>query len=59
LCAGHGCPRGASVRVGAEVAAQARRWWWNAWQRVRLILRNFRLRDDERTKKAKARRDRA
>ncbi|MFQ5506993.1 MAG: group II intron reverse transcriptase/maturase [Planctomycetota bacterium] len=32
--------RGASVRVAAEVAAQARRWWWNACHRVHLILRN-------------------
>lgn len=32
--------RGASVRVAAEVAAQSRRWWWNACHRVHLILRN-------------------
>jgi len=32
--------RGASVRVAAEVAAQVRRWWWNACHRVHLILRN-------------------
>lgn len=32
--------RGASVRVAAEVAAQTRRWWWNACHRVHLILRN-------------------
>jgi group II intron reverse transcriptase/maturase len=32
--------RGASVRVAAEVAAQTRRWWWNACHRVHIILRN-------------------
>jgi len=32
--------RGASVRVAAEVAAQARRWWWSACHRVHLVLRN-------------------
>ena len=32
--------RGASVLVAAEVAAQTRRWWWNARHRVHLILRN-------------------
>jgi len=32
--------RGASVRIAAEVAAQARRWWWNACHRVHIILRN-------------------
>lgn len=31
--------RGASVRVAAEIAAQTRRWWWNACHRVHLILR--------------------
>ena len=32
--------RGASVRVAAEVAAQTRRWWWNARHRVHLVLHN-------------------
>ncbi len=32
--------RGASVRVAAEVAAHARRWWWNACRGVHTILRN-------------------
>lgn len=32
--------RGASVRVAAEVAAQSRRWWWNACHRIHIILRN-------------------
>jgi len=37
--------RGASVRVAAEVAAQTRRWWWNACHRVHLILRNSHFED--------------
>ena len=32
--------RGASVRAAAEVAAQARRWWWNACHGVHTVLRN-------------------
>lgn len=37
--------RGASVRIAAEVAAQTRRWWWNACHRVHLILRNSHFED--------------
>lgn len=37
--------RGASVRDAAEVAAQTRRWWWNACHRVHLILRNSHFED--------------
>ena len=32
--------RGSSVRTAAEVAARARRWWWNACHGVHTVLRN-------------------